>query len=179
MEEGANTDDRERLTDTGHESSWSVKNSPLRHIGSIAAFSTAAVLSGCVTNDGIREKNLADQISELQTDLSRCQDKSLEVGNETALLSYGTFGLRMLKAEKENRFSIGKNSEVEVEQTFLVWPPVAGVEEIIVEGMTENFSTARLGSYWAVVYKSNVPQKKETLVIEVRQKRFVIFIDRK
>jgi hypothetical protein len=157
----------------------SPKGKWIRNISAMAAFSVAGTLTGCGAADEAHEKAMSDQIAGLKENLSHCQDNNLEVGDETVLLSYGTFGLKMLKAEKENRFSIGKNSEVEVEQTFLIWPPVTSAEEIIVEGMAENFPTARLGSYWAVVYKSKVPQNKESLVIEVRKKRFVIFIDRK
>jgi hypothetical protein len=62
---------------------------------------------------------------------------------------------------------------------MLIWPPAANVEDIKLEGDPTHLSSQKIGSNWAVIYKSDLPNNKEAVVVEVRSERYVLFVVRK
>lgn len=154
-------------------------NKALRHLSAAIAFSAAALIGGCASSDPGKIKQLEDQVAELNGSLKNCEeDRMPDLSKDGAVLSFGTFGMKWLSLEKETRLTASKDLE-EVEQNFLIWPQVTNADEITVEGNANNFSLAKVGSHFEVVYKSTDKVPKESLVIEIRKKRYVIFIEHK
>jgi hypothetical protein len=162
----------------GRENPSRKKTSGLGVIMTASAMAVASTLNGCAATNDSREKQLEAQVAELQNSFNHCQESSPDLSKDSAVMTYGTFGVRWLFLHKPNILLAGKGLE-EVEQMFLFWPPVANASEIIVEGNPNNFSAVQVGSSWNIVYKSNENKSKETLVIEVKGQRYVIFIERR
>jgi len=140
----------------------------LHNITTAIAISAATLISGCTASDPGKMKQLEAQVAELGNQLEHCQEKMPDLSKDEAVLSFGTFGVRWLFLNKENRLVASKDLEI-VEQNFLIWPPVTDAAEITVEGNANNFSAAKVGSHFEVIYKSSDNVPKESLVIEVRK----------
>jgi hypothetical protein len=162
----------------GHKPSSQKKTSRLGRLMGASAMAVATTLAGCAATNDSREKQLDAQVAELQNLLEHCQEKSPDLSHDSAVLSYGTFGVRWLFLNKPNILTAGKGLE-QVEQTFLFWPPVASASEITVEGNAGNFTSVQVGSAWNIVFKSKENKPRESLVIEVKGQRYVLFIDRR
>ena len=155
----------------------------LKNLTSAVAMAAAAVtvsplITSCATADSGREKQLEAQVDELNNELQNCMEKTPDLAMEGGVLSYGTFGVKWLHLNKETRLSASKRVE-EVEQEFLIWPPLSRASEMSLEGDPNHLKAVQVGSKWEVIYKSKDIKDKEALVIDVRGNRYVIFIERK
>jgi len=146
-----------------------------------AAFGIAlmSTLSGCATDNEGRELALQAKIADLQQTLSHCQERSLEDNGAPVIISYGTLGVGLIRPGVENNLTVSSGFSGEVEQTFLIWPPANHVEDIKLEGDASHFSWAKVGSQYAMIFKSPVANKKEAVVIDVGTERYVLFIRRR
>lgn len=150
-------------------------------LSSVAMCSAIVVgAAGCST--GVEARQLDEmraKVAMLEKDLGRCREQGIENNGKSLVVSFGTFGLKTVRPDRENRFTVKANFDGAVEQTFLIWPPVFADTDITLSGDSVRMVKVPVGSTWGVVYRSPMDKPKETLVIDTMAERYVIFVERR
>ncbi len=157
-----------------------VPSSPVTKFCSAVALVSAALLAGCAAgNEAQKVQELESKLTSAEHDLSACIDKKVEDNGQAVMVTFGTFGVKVLKPGKENVFHVNPVFSGMVTETMMFWPPVLDEKEIRLDGATAFMTKVKLGDFWGIAYRSQVEQPKETLVIDVGSERYVVFVVRK
>ncbi len=174
------TDGASPCSETGP--SAAMERGPVGGLLASVALSSALTLgaAGCTTGVEARQMDeMRNKVTALEKDLEKCHEKGIENNGQSLVVSFGTFGLKTVRPNRENRFTVKANFDGAVEQTFLIWPPVFADVDIKLSGDSARMVKVPVGSSWGVVYRSAMDKPKETLVIDTLAERYVIFVERR